>query len=226
MSEVPMKIIAHIKSDFPTKFGIPRQSRLVETTKAQIIFEPEYRNPDALKGLEGFSHLWIIWNFSESGKSDSLTVRPPRLGGNKRIGVFATRSPFRPNPIGLSCVKIESIEATKNCGTVINVCGADLMDGTPIFDIKPYLPNVDCVENASGGFSRDVKDYRLQVTIPDEIKNRFDPDLIHTLIDILSNDPRPTYHNDPERFYGFPYCGYEIKFKVNGESLTVTDIIR
>ncbi len=224
MSEVPMKIIAHIKSGFPTKFGIPRQSRLVDSIKAQIIFEPEFRNPDALRGLEGFSHLWLIWKFSESAKSESLTVRPPRLGGNKRVGVFATRSPFRPNPIGLSCVKIESIESTEESGTVINVSGADLMDGTPIYDIKPYLPNADCVPDAIGGFADEVKDYSLKVIIPDEISKELDEDFRDTITQILSNDPRPSYHDDPERVYGFPYCGKEIKFKVSGDLLTVVSI--
>lgn len=224
MSNVPMKIIAHIKSGFPTKFGIPRQSRLVEGIKSQIVFEPEFRNPDAIRGIEGFSHLWLIWEFSESAKSESLTVRPPRLGGNKRLGVFATRSPFRPNPIGLSCVKIESIENTKEYGTVINVSGADLMNGTPIYDIKPYLPNVDCVPDAVGGFADDVKDYSLKVVIPDNIATVFDDEFKATLTQILSNDPRPSYHNDPERVYGFPYCGYEIKFKVKEDVLTVVEV--
>lgn len=224
MSEVPMKIIAHIKSGFPTKFGIPRQSRLVEGIKSQIIFEPEFRNPDAIRGIEGFSHLWLIWEFSESAKSESLTVRPPRLGGNKRIGVFATRSPFRPNPIGLSCVKIESIENTQEHGTIINVSGADLMNGTPIYDIKPYLPNVDCVPDAVGGFADDVKDYSLNVVIPADIASTLDNNFKTTITQILSNDPRPSYHNDPERVYGFPYEGYEIKFKVNENILTVVEI--
>ncbi|MBP3329039.1 MAG: tRNA (N6-threonylcarbamoyladenosine(37)-N6)-methyltransferase TrmO [Clostridia bacterium] len=219
-----MKIIARIESGFPSKFGIPRQSGLVKSLPAKIIFEPEFRSPDAIRGLEGFSHLWIIWKFSESGESNSLTVRPPRLGGNTRLGVFATRSPFRPNPIGLSCVKIESIEQTQNRGTVINILGADLMDGTPIYDIKPYLPHSDCITEAVGGFSDEVKDYCLKVEIPEQIKESFDRQFIETVTEILENDPRPSYHRDPERIYGFPYAGYEIKFRVQNDLLTVVEI--
>lgn len=224
MNEAPMKIIARIESGFPSKFGIPRQSGLVKSLPAKIIFEPEFRSPDAIRGLEGFSHLWIIWKFSESGESNSLTVRPPRLGGNTRLGVFATRSPFRPNPIGLSCVKIESIEQTQNRGTVINILGADLMDGTPIYDIKPYLPHSDCITEAVGGFSDEVKDYCLKVEIPEQIKESFDRQFIETVTEILENDPRPSYHRDPERIYGFPYAGYEIKFRVQDDLLTVVEI--
>lgn len=224
MNETPMKIIARIESGFPSKFGIPRQSGLVKSLPAKIIFEPEFRSSDAIRGLEGFSHLWIIWKFSESGESNSLTVRPPRLGGNTRLGVFATRSPFRPNPIGLSCVKIESIEQTQNRGTVINVLGADLMDGTPIYDIKPYLPHSDCITEAVGGFSDEVKDYCLKVEIPEQIKESFDRQFIETVTEILENDPRPSYHRDPERIYGFPYAGYEIKFRVQDDLLTVVEI--
>lgn len=224
MNEAPMKIIARIESGFPSKFGIPRQSGLVKSLPAKIIFEPEFRSPDAIRGLEGFSHLWIIWKFSESGESNSLTVRPPRLGGNTRLGVFATRSPFRPNPIGLSCVKIESVEQTQNRGTVINILGADLMDGTPIYDIKPYLPHSDCITEAVGGFSDEVKDYCLKVEIPEQIKESFDKQFIETVTEILENDPRPSYHRDPERIYGFPYAGYEIKFRVQNDLLTVVEI--
>ena len=224
MNEAPMKIIARIESGFPSKFGIPRQSGLVKSLPAKIIFEPEFRSPDAIRGLEGFSHLWIIWKFSESGESNSLTVRPPRLGGNTRLGVFATRSPFRPNPIGLSCVKIESIEQTQNRGTGINILGADLMDGTPIYDIKPYLPHSDCITEAVGGFSDEVKDYCLKVEIPEQIKESFDRQFIETVTEILENDPRPSYHRDPERLYGFPYAGYEIKFRVQNDLLTVVEI--
>ena len=224
MNEAPMKIIARIESGFPSKFGIPRQSGLVKSLPAKIIFEPEFRSPDAIRGLEGFSHLWIIWKFSESGESNSLTVRPPRLGGNTRLGVFATRSPFRPNPIGLSCVKIESIEQTQNRGTVINILGADLMDGTPIYDIKPYLPHSDCITEAVGGFSDEVKNYCLKVEIPEQIKESFDRQFIETVTEILENDPRPSYHRDPERIYGFPYAGYEIKFRVQNDLLTVVEI--
>lgn len=224
MSEAPMKIIATVKSGFPTKFGIPRQSGLIKNLPAQIIFEPEFRNPDAIRGLEGFSHLWIIWKFSQSGESKSLTVRPPRLGGNTRLGVFATRSPFRPNPIGLSCVKIKGIEQSEKHGLVINISGADLMDGTPVYDIKPYLPHSDCVPEAVGGFSDEVKNYCLKVEIPDQIKERLDGQFIETLTEILAHDPRPSYHHDPERIYGFPYEGYEIKFKVKDDVLTVVEV--
>lgn len=224
MNEAPMKIIAKVRSGFPSKFGIPRQSGLVKSLPAQIIFEPEFRNPDAIRGLEGFSHLWLIWKFSEAGESNALTVRPPRLGGNTRLGVFATRSPFRPNPIGLSCVEIKSIEHTEKDGTVINILGADLMDGTPIYDIKPYLPHSDCIPDAVGGFSDNVKDYCLKVKIPDRILEKFDGQFIETITEILANDPRPSYHNDPERVYGFPYGGYEIKFRVEDDLLTVVEI--
>lgn len=219
-----MEIIAKIKSGFPTKFGIPRQSNIIKGLSAQIIFEPKYRNPDAIKGLEGYSHIWLIWEFNQSEKSSSLTVRPPRLGGNKRMGVFATRSPFRPNPIGLSCVKIEKIEHHNTLGEIIFVSGADLADGTPILDIKPYLPNVDCVPDAIGGFSEEVKDYALNVIVPDEIKNNFSQEFIDVVTQILAQDPRPSYQNDSNRIYGFYYEDTEIKFKVNNETLTVTSI--
>ncbi len=224
MAKREMRVIAKIKSGFSEKFGIPRQSGLVNSLKSQIIFQPEYRNPDALRGLDGYSHLWLIWEFSQNGESNSLTVRPPRLGGNKRVGVFATRSPFRPNPIGLSCVKIESIEATREYGTVINISGGDLLNGTPIYDIKPYLPNVDCKTDAVGGFADDVKDYCLKVCFPREIKQGLNSELVNTITEILANDPRPSYHNDPKRIYGFTYEGYEIKFKVNIDNLTVVSI--
>lgn len=219
-----MEIIAKIKSGFPTKFGIPRQSNLIDGLKAQIIFEPRYRNPDAIRGLDGFSHIWLIWEFNQSPKSDSLSVRPPRLGGNKRMGVFATRSPFRPNPIGLSCVKIEKIEHHDTLGEIIHVSGADLADGTPILDIKPYLPNVDCVQDAVGGFSEDVKDYSLNVIIPDKIKKDYSEKFIDTVSQILSQDPRPSYQNDSERIYGFFYENTEIKFNVNNDILNVISI--
>lgn len=221
-----MKIIAKIKSGFPTKFGIPRQSNLISELQSQIIFEPEYRNPDAIRGLEGFSHLWLIWEFDRSKESSSLTVRPPRLGGNKRLGVFATRSPFRPNAIGLSCVKIEKIERDEKLGNVIFVSGADLADGTPILDIKPYLPNVDCVPDAVGGFADEVKDYSLNVVIPDKIREKQDEKFLNVLVQILSQDPRPSYQNDSNRVYGFLYDGREIKFKVKDDTLYVTEIIK
>ena len=224
MAEQPMKIIAHIQNGFTSKFGIPRQSGLVPNMTSQIVFEPEFRNIDAIRGLEDFSHLWLIWKFSQSKPTDALTVRPPRLGGNKRMGVFATRSPFRPNPIGLSCVKIEKTEADPALGPIIYVSSADLMNGTPIYDIKPYLPYADCISNAVGGFADKVKDYRLNVNIPDVFCRDFDNKFITALTEILANDPRPSYQNEPDRIYGFNFEGFEIRFKVNGNNLTLTEI--
>ena len=227
MSSQEMKIIAHIRSDFPTKFGLPRQSGLVSELRAEIVFEPEYRNPDALRGLEGFSHLWIIWEFSEAKRDIwSPTVRPPRLGGNTRMGVFATRSPFRPNPIGLSCVEILGIRQDKELGPVIEVGGADLMDGTPIYDIKPYIPYADAHPEAKEGFTAQNQEYRLEVEIPEEMQKQLLPDKLDGLYGILAQDPRPSYQDDPERVYGFEYAGYEVKFRVNGNTLCVVDIKR
>lgn len=219
-----MKIIAHIKNDFTSKFGIPRQSGLVPEMMSQIIFEPEFRNPDAIRGLEDFSHLWLIWNFSQSKPTESLTVRPPRLGGNKRMGVFATRSPFRPNPIGLSCVKIEKIEIDAGLGPVISVLSADLMDGTPIYDIKPYIPYADCIPNAVGGFADNVKEYRLNVNMPSDICGDIDEKFKSALYEILANDPRPSYQNEPERIYSFEFGGYKIRFKADEKNLTLTEL--
>lgn len=219
-----MKIIAHIKNDFTSKFGIPRQSGLVPEMMSQIIFEPEFRNPDAIRGLEDFSHLWLIWNFSQSKPTESLTVRPPRLGGNKRMGVFATRSPFRPNPIGLSCVKIEKIEIDADLGPVISVLSADLMDGTPIYDIKPYIPYADCIPNAVGGFADNVKEYRLNVNMPSDICSDIDEKFKSALYEILANDPRPSYQNEPERIYSFEFGGYKIRFKADEKNLTLTEL--
>ncbi len=225
MSSQEIKIIAHIRSDFPTKFGLPRQSGLVSELRAEIVFEPEYRNPDALRGLEGFSHLWIIWEFSESKRDTwSPTVRPPRLGGNTRMGVFATRSPFRPNPIGLSCVEILGIRQDKELGTVIEVGGADLMDGTPIYDIKPYIPYADAHPDAKEGFTAQNQGYRLEVEIPEELQKQVPPDKLDGLYGILAQDPRPSYQDDPERVYGFEYAGYEVKFRVCGNRLCVEKI--
>jgi len=227
MSSQEMKIIAHIRSDFPTKFGLPRQSGLVSELRAVIVFEPEYRNPDALRGLEGFSHLWIIWEFSEAKRETwSPTVRPPRLGGNTRMGVFATRSPFRPNPIGLSCVEILGIRQDKELGPVIEVGGADMMDGTPIYDIKPYIPYADAHPEAKEGFTAQNQGYRLEVEIPEEMQKQLLPDKLDGLYGILAQDPRPSYQDDPERVYGFEYAGYEVKFRVNGNTLCVVDIKR
>ena len=219
-----MKIIAHIKNDFTSKFGIPRQSGLVPEMMSQIIFEPEFRNPDAIRGLEDFSHLWLIWNFSQSKPTESLTVRPPRLGGNKRMGVFATRSPFRPNPIGLSCVKIERIEIDADLGPIISVLSADLMDGTPIYDIKPYIPYADCIPNAVGGFADNVKEYRLNVNMPSDICGDIDEKFKSALYEILANDPRPSYQNEPERIYSFEFGGYKIRFKADEKNLTLTEL--
>ncbi len=226
MSSQEMKIIAHIRSDFPTKFGLPRQSGLVSELRAEIVFEPEYRNPDALRGLEGFSHLWIIWEFSEAKRDNwSPTVRPPRLGGNTRMGVFATRSPFRPNPIGLSCVEILGIRQDKELGPVIEVGGADLMDGTPIYDIKPYIPYADAHPEAKEGFTAQNQGYRLEVEIPEKMQKQLPPDKLEGLFGILAQDPRPSYQDDPERVYGFEYAGYEVKFRVNGSRLYVVKIV-
>lgn len=225
MEEIPMKIIAHIRSDFPTKFGIPRQSGIVDNLISRIVFEPEYRNPDALRGLDGYSHLWLIWQFSEAVRKEwSPTVRPPRLGGNTRMGVFATRSPFRPNPIGLSSVRLAGMEETKREGTILLVAGADLMDGTPIYDIKPYLPFTDSHPDAAGGFSDSVQERSLKVEYPAALEEKLPADKWRALLGILAHDPRPSYQHDPERVYGMAFAGKEIKFRVNGNSLVLLDI--
>lgn len=227
-----LETIAHIHTDFPEKFGLPRQSGIVPELTGRIVFEKEYRNPDALRGLEGYSHLWIIWGFSGAFASAgekrkwSPTVRPPRLGGNKRMGVFATRSPNRPNPIGLSCVKLKSVEYGAPEGPVIVVSGIDMMDGTPVYDIKPYLPHADCQPDALGGFSADVTGERVEVEIPDTLLTKIPSDKREGLISLLKEDPRPSYQNDPERIYGFPYAGFEIEFTVDGTKLTVCGISR
>lgn len=219
-----LKTIAHLRSDFPEKFGIPRQSGLVDSV-ARIVFTPEYRNPDALRGLEQYSHLWIIWQFSEAVRDEwSPTVRPPRLGGNKRMGVFATRSPYRPNPIGLSSVKIERIESDTKDGPVIIVSGADIMDNTPIYDIKPYLAYVDSHPDASDGFSLNQHEGTLKVILPQDIEQLFPADKKHTIIELLAQDPRPQYQNAPERVYTMSYGSDDISFTVDGDTLTVTGI--
>ncbi len=220
-----MKIIARIRTDFPTKFGLPRQSGLNNEIKGKIVFEKEYRNPDAFRGLEEFSHLWIIWEFSTAKRDGfSPTVRPPMLGGNEKKGVFATRSPFRPNPIGLSSVKIEGIENTDNLGPVIYVSGVDIMDNTPIFDIKPYLPYTDCHTDASGGFTDNLKPRQLEVVFPKKFDNEFTSEQKSELIKALSMDPRPSYIADENRVYGFAFCNREVKFSVKGNTLTVENI--
>ncbi len=220
-----LKTIAHIRTDFPTKFGIPRQSGLIEQLKAQIIFCNEYRNADALRGLEQYSHLWIIWEFSEAVRDSwSPTVRPPRLGGNTRMGVFATRSPFRPNPIGLSCVKLEKIELNTPQGPIIHITGADLLDNTPIFDIKPYLPYVDSHSDALNGFALAQNEGVLEVDFPHTLLEEIPKDKHESLIAVLKQDPRPQYQNDADRVYIMDFSCYEIHFKVTGNTLTVTDV--
>ena len=223
-----MQPIATIHTGFPTKFGIPRQSGLVPQLKGTIVFNPEFRNADALRGLEGFSHIWIIWEFSEAVREEWFpTVRPPRLGGNTRLGVFATRSPFRPNPIGLSCVRLEKVELSSPNGPVLHVSGADLMDGTPIYDIKPYIPYTDCQPDATSGFTGNVSMHSLNVIIPRELEGKINPGTLDALRGILAQDPRPRYQDDPERLYGFDFDGYAVKFKVpDQDTLTVTEITR
>lgn len=221
-----MNVIARIRSDFSTKFGIPRQSGLVEELEARVVFEPEYRNPDALRGLEGFSHLWLIWEFSKARRDSwSPTVRPPRLGGNQRLGVFATRSPFRPNPIGLSCVRLVGVDLHTPEGPVIRVAGADLMDGTPIYDIKPYLPYADCKPQAVGGFASVPKEATLQVDISENLLPLVPPEKRAALAGVLAQDPRPSYQDDPDRVYGMSFGGLEVKFRVAGDRLTVCGIL-
>lgn len=214
--------IAYIRSEFPTKFGIPRQSGLVSSLRAMIVFEPMYRNPDALRGIESFSHLWLIWEFSEAlRKGWSPTVRPPRLGGNTRIGVFATRSPFRPNPIGLSCVRLEQVCPDSKHGTVLLVSGADLMDGTPIYDIKPYIPYADAHPEAVGGFAQEAPVPTLQVDFPPQLLERIPEERRQALISVLALDPRPSYQDDPKRVYGMSFADRNIRFTVKGSILTV-----
>lgn len=214
--------IAHFESPFSTKFGIPRQSGLVPDLTGRIVFEPEYRQMDAVRGIDGFDFLWLVWEFSANRDAEkSLTVRPPRLGGNQRMGVFATRSPFRPNNLGLSCVKFDRVENDSKLGPVIYVRGADLMDGTPIYDIKPYIPYADAHPDARGGFT-DNNDWQpLEVIIPEEIAKTFTATELSSLKGVLSQDPRPQYHNDPNRIYGMPFAGRDVKFKVEGNILTV-----
>lgn len=225
--DMEIKPIAHIYTDFPEKFGIPRQSGLAKSLRGRIVFEPEYRNPDALRGLDGFSHIWLIWEFSANRTTSPWqpVVRPPRLGGNSFMGVFATRSPFRPNPLGLSCVKVDSIELSTPDGPVINVLGADLMDGTPIYDIKPYIRYADSRPEAVCGYVDALEERSLKVVFPSELSDRIaDKTIIPSLMETLRLDPRPSYHNDPDRVYGLSFSGYNVRFKVVEAVLTVTDI--
>ena len=224
--DITIRPIARTKSDFPTKFGIPRQSGLVEQLRSTIVFEPEYRNPDTLRGIEGFSHLWLIWLFSEAVRDSwSPTVRPPRLGGNTRMGVFATRSPFRPNNLGLSCVKLLGVEQTAD-GMVIHVAGADLMDGTPIFDIKPYIPYSDSHPDASGGFTDTAGDFLLDVEFPNELLSILPESKQEAAKAVLSHDPRPSYQRKPGRIYGLNFAGFDIRFTVENDILIVVDVKR
>ena len=225
MENFEMRMIARMKSDFPTKFGIPRQSGLASSVESYIIFEPEYRNADALRGIEDFSHLWLIWQFSEAIREGwSPTVRPPRLGGNTRLGVFATRSPFRPNHLGLSSVRLLGVEHTEKYGTILRVAGADLMDGTPIFDIKPYIPYSDCHEDATGGFTDTAKDFLLQVDFPGELLEKFPEEKRAAVLEVLSHDPRPSYQKDSQRVYGLSFAGHNIRFTVKDGTLTVQEV--
>lgn len=221
----PLKIIAEIRSDFPTKFGIPRQSGLVPELEATVVFRPEYRVPEALRGIEGYSHLWLLWEFSETRREGwRPTVRPPRLGGNRRVGVFASRSPFRPNPIGLSCVRLLGVEQHPQWGTVLRVAGADLMDGTPLYDIKPYLPHADCHPEATGGYSAEGLAHTVAVVIPPEWEAQIPPRRRAALRAVLAQDPRPAYQQDAGRVYGFCYAGLEVRFTVEGGVLTVCGV--
>lgn len=220
-----LKQIATMHSDFPEKFGIPRQSNVVTALQGTIVFEPEYRNPDALRGLDSFSHIWLVWGFSETQREEwAPTVRPPRLGGNTRMGVFATRSPFRPNPIGLSCVQLKKVEAHSTLGPTLQVLGADLMDGTPIYDIKPYLPYTDSHPEATGGFAGSAPPVSLAVAIEDKWLRVLPEKHRAVLHDLLARDPRPPYQNDPHRVYGMKYAGFEVKFSVAEDVLTVCSI--
>ena len=223
--DVTIQPIARMRSDFSTKFGIPRQSGLVEQLRSTIVFEPEFRNPDALRGIEEFSHLWIIWQFSEAVRQGwSPTVRPPRLGGNTRMGVFATRSPFRPNNLGLSSVRLLGVEQTVAFGTVLHVGGADLMDGTPIFDIKPYISYSDCHPDAAGGFTDRTGEFLLDVDFPRQLLEKLPPDKREAALAVLSHDPRPSYQRSETRVYGLIFAGFDIRFTVREERLTVREV--
>ena len=220
-----MKIIGHIETDFKEKFGIPRQSGLVKESRGRILFEKEYNVPEAFRGLEDFSHIWVLWQFSEAVRETwSPTVRPPLLGGNKRMGVFATRSPFRPNSVGLSALKLDGVEFSEKEGVVLHVSGADLLDGTPVYDIKPYLPYADSIPDAVGGFTESLEERRLEVEFPSDLLKRVNEGKREALRAVLAADPRPSYQNDPEREYGMRFAEYEVRFKVEGKRLTVTEV--
>lgn len=223
--ELLLKPVAHIRNDYKEKFGIPRQSGRAPSVLSEIVFEKEYRSADALRGIEGFSHLWLLFDFSLSHRDEwSPTVRPPRLGGNERVGVFASRSPFRPNPVGLSCVRLVRVEKRENEGLVLLVSGADLLDGTPVFDVKPYLPFADCVTDATGGYAAAHEGHRLQVDFPENLLSEIPQDKRDGLIETLADDPRPSYQDDPSRVYGMRFGGWEIKFTVRNNALTVTEV--
>ena len=227
MDEVKLEVVARIRNDFPSKFGLPRQSGMICTLESTVEFEPEFRNPDLLRGLEGFTHLWLIWGFSKNTRVDwSPTVRPPRLGGNTRMGVFATRSPFRPNPIGLSCVELKTIHLENPSAPTLTVIGADMMDGTPIYDIKPYLPYADSLPYAQGGFAQDAPETVLSVNFPAKWLAMIPIEKHATLMAALAGDPRPAYQDNPERVYGFGYGGFDIRFQVSGEQLTVVEVVK
>ncbi len=227
MDDIRLKAVARIRNDFPTKFGLPRQSGIIQTLESTVEFELEFRNPDTLRGLEGFTHLWLIWGFSENVRADwSPTVRPPRLGGNQRMGVFATRSPFRPNPIGLSCVELKSINLDNPSSPTLTVKGGDLMDGTPIYDIKPYIPYADSVPHAKGGFAHGAPVAALTVDFPARWLSMVPIEKQATLSAVLAGDPRPAYQDDPERIYGFSYGGLDVRFRVDGKRLIVVDVVK
>ncbi|MBQ5567256.1 MAG: tRNA (N6-threonylcarbamoyladenosine(37)-N6)-methyltransferase TrmO [Oscillospiraceae bacterium] len=226
MEQHTLRVIARVHSEFPGKFGIPRQSGLVPELRARVVFEPEFRNVDALRGIEGFSHLWLIWQFSEAVRDTwSPTVRPPRLGGNARMGVFATRSPFRPNPIGLSCVKLEGLGQEEGLGTVLYISGADLLDGTPIYDIKPYIPYADAHPDARGGFAAAPAE-TIPVDCPEELLSLLPPQQAKALLGVLSQDPRPGYQDDPGRTYGMDFADWDVRFRVSDGVLTVLHITK
>ncbi len=226
MQTLEVSPVAHVQTDFKEKFGIPRQSGRAPALTARIVFEKEYRTDDALRGIEGFSHLWLLFHFSATKQEGfSATVRPPRLGGNERVGVFASRSPFRPNPIGLSSVRLEKVELTEHQGPVIHVSGVDLRDGTPIYDIKPYLPYVDSHPDARGGFAHEKKEYHLEVIFPEELLNNFPKAKQEAIVEVLRQDPRPQYHDDPERKYGVAFAGHDVHFTVKDGTLTVFEVV-